>query len=594
LHAEVGLLRREDLHAVPAASTATGPACDRATASGRAEDAGATAPRPAAGSSETQTSEPETDLGFATEPGATGGAGVPAAIGRYLIIGRFPRTGQADVYRVVHPGLGKDLVLKLSLIPVRPDGRCEIIEEGKILAELDHPNLVRVYDSDFHDERPYIVMEYVRGRTLEQVASGGGLKPRQAAALLAKVAAAADYAHRKGIVHRDIKPKNILVDEGGEPRLIDFGMARLRDAWSDEPGNPGGTFAFMAPEQARVESPGEQEKVGPRSDIFALGAVLYYLLTGAVPFPGQNWRESMARARECDFDRKSLNGPKVPRDLRSICLKAMAAEPAGRYSTAEAFQQALKHYVARPKTLAAQALLLLIPAAAIWVWSIWRSPVPPPTHTVVIQTPRDAPVPLSGDVNVWIWNPNDPARQRLTLNDPGAMPLRAGDQIRVEARVNRPTHLYLVWIDGEGVPQPVYPWKPGDWNELAVEDSPVTHVSLPAREDKGWEMKKGAAGMETLLLLARESRLDLNLKPKLAGLPRPALQDARSLVWFDDWALVQNRAPSHATAKSRDRGPSFFDVDIKDPVLQTQEVLKDRLKDHFSIMRAVSFANQGG
>ena len=98
---------------------------------------------------------------------------------------------------------------------------------------------------------------------------------------MAKVAGAAGFAHRRGIVHRDIKPKNILVDEAGEPRLIDFGMARLRTAWSDDRKEPdGGTFAFMAPEQARIESPEDRQKVGPRSDVFALGAVLYFLLTG--------------------------------------------------------------------------------------------------------------------------------------------------------------------------------------------------------------------------------------------------------------------------------------------------------------------------
>ena len=163
-------------------------------------------------------------------------------------------------------------MLKLAKEPVGPDGRSEIIEEGKILSELEHPHLVRVYDLDFLDDRPYLVMEYIRGRNLEQFAAEDPVSPRQAAALVAKVAGAADYAHRRGIIHRDIKPKNILVDESGEPRLIDFGMARLRTAWSDDRKEPdGGTFAFMAPEQARIESPEDRQKVGPRSDVFAPG-----------------------------------------------------------------------------------------------------------------------------------------------------------------------------------------------------------------------------------------------------------------------------------------------------------------------------------
>jgi len=172
------------------------------------------------------------------------------------------------------------------------------------------------------------------------------------------------------------------------------------------------------------------------------------------------------------------------------------------------------------------------------------------------------------------------------------MPLKAGDQIRVEAKVNRPVYLYLVWIDVDGVAEPVYPWKPGDWTKVAVDEQPVTHLSFPTAESKGWEIKKSRSGMETLVLLARESPLDADLKSQFTGLPRTALQDTRSLIWFDDWALVRTGASNEPTPVSR--SPSFFEVDIKDPVLQTQDLLKARLQSRFSMMRAVSFANQGG
>jgi serine/threonine-protein kinase len=150
-----------------------------------------------------------TDLGSAGASVGGRDPSLPASIGRYFVIGRFPPTGQAEVYRVVHTGLGKHLVLKYSLAPVRPDGQCEIIEEGRLLAQLDHPNRVRVYDLDFDADRPYLVMEYIRGRSLEQVGGEGRIAPRRAAHRLAKVAGAADYAHRHGIVHRDIKPQHI-------------------------------------------------------------------------------------------------------------------------------------------------------------------------------------------------------------------------------------------------------------------------------------------------------------------------------------------------------------------------------------------------
>jgi hypothetical protein len=197
--------------------------------------------------------------------------------------------------------------------------------------------------------------------------------------------------------------------------------------------------------------------------------------------------------------------------------------------------------------------------------------------------------PLSGELNVWVWEQDNPDRQRVALTDPGAMPLQADDLVRVEARLNRPAFVYLVWIDTDGVPKPIYPWMPGKWTEFAELERPLTHVSLPQRADGFWSVQKGRPGMETLLLLGRETQLppDVDLRELLTGLPISAIKNPRSLVWFDDWALVQG-------AGARERGPSFFEVDVKDPILQTQALLKERLKPHFSVMRAVSFANRGG
>ncbi len=132
--------------------------------------------------------------------------------------------------------------------------------------------------------------------------------------------------HRRGIIHRDIKPRNILIDEAGEPRLIDFGLARLRHAWSDRPDPTwGGTLAYMAPEQARLE----HDRIGPRSDVFGLGAVLYFLLTGQPPFVGETTDEVWDRAKRCEFEKDALRLAKVPRRLGRICLTALAADPAG-------------------------------------------------------------------------------------------------------------------------------------------------------------------------------------------------------------------------------------------------------------------------
>jgi hypothetical protein len=219
---------------------------------------------------------------------------------------------------------------------------------------------------------------------------------------------------------------------------------------------------------------------------------------------------------------------------------------------------------------------------------------------VVIVNPPPAPAPLVGELSLWVWDKDNPDRQRLALTDPGAMPLKAEDLVRVEAKVNRPAHLYLFWIDADGMPQPLYPWKPGEWTELAEPEQAVKQVSLPQQGTHFWPIKKGHPGMETLLLLARETPLpaSVNLREQLAGLPGTKIQDPRSLAWFDDWMPVQaggsKAGGPGAVSASPDRGPQFVDVEVKDALLQTQALLKERLALHFSTMRAVSFANRGG
>jgi serine/threonine protein kinase len=210
-----------------------------------------------------------------------------------------------------------------------------LIEEGKVLAQIAHPNLVRVLDLQFHEGRPFLVMEHVAGRTLAQYREQVPLTTPQIATLMAKVARAVAAAHRRGVVHQDLKPENILIDEHDEPRVIDFGMARVLNAWDENVEMTGGTAQFMAPEQA-AEFLGRRNcvVVDPRRDVFALGAVLYYLLTGSVPFRGANTRERLEAAADCKFDQQLLDRPGVDPTLVRICRKAMSAQAERRYATA--------------------------------------------------------------------------------------------------------------------------------------------------------------------------------------------------------------------------------------------------------------------
>jgi tRNA A-37 threonylcarbamoyl transferase component Bud32 len=379
--------------------------------------------------------------------GSTGGQGggpdaaPPAVIGKYQVVQALDGGGQARVFRALHPGLGKDVVIKLSRQPLRLGSadRDRLLAEGRILAQLEHPNLARVFDLDLHEDRVFLVMEYVRGRTLEQCAREGRLAPRQAAALVAKVARALAVAHARGVTHHDLKPRNILIDETGEPRLIDFGLARVRDAWEEDAVASGavwGTAAYMAPEQAR----GEVERVGPCSDVFGLGAVLHMLLVGAPPFAGATVGQSLERARRCDWDRAALRRVAVPRRLASACERALAAEPAGRYPRAEDLAADLEA-CARPRRLPVVLLVVgvvLLLAVAALGWAALGPKATGPTLGNKVVAAR----PVSLTLRIW--------RNGQPVNLLGAAPLQAGDDLRIEAEAPEDAYAAVFLFTSEG------------------------------------------------------------------------------------------------------------------------------------------------
>jgi serine/threonine protein kinase len=519
----------------------------------------------------------------------------PDAIGKYKVVGWIDGGGEADVFRVVHINLGNDLVLKLSRIEVAADMQSGLVAVGQMLIDLQHPNLVRIFDLDFHDDRPFLVMEYVRGCNLEQHAGAEAVTPRRAAELVAKLAEVMAVAHQHGITHCDIKPKNVLIDKLGEPRLIDFGMARLRHAWADRPPSScGGTVAYMAPEQARLEF----DRIGPRSDIFALGGVLYFLLTGQAPFGGKTLEEAWDRARRCDFKAGALRAAKVPRRLERICLKAMSAEPDDRYATAEALQRALKRYLAWPKMLAAAVVPCGVGLLAGVLYS-FVPPVPTPTPSPVITKP------LKGRIDLLVVKSKDGTRRRLRLEDRGSVPTRAGDEIRIESRLDRPAYVYLFWIGSEGKVAPLYPWKDHDWSTRPAEERKVKAAELPEIVDKVWEIPASPPGLETLVLLVREDsplprEAEAKLAQDLSGAPVPLPADINKATWIEDGEEVifeptvgprRDRAGYEALSRGI---PNPKARPSDDPVLRIRALLRDKVQPLGSYSQAVLFPNQGG
>ena len=369
---------------------------------------------------------------------------LPTSIGKYRVVGRVAVSGQAEVFRAVHPTLDKELILKRAHRGFDPGNadRDEMAREARILSELDHPGLVRVYDLDVHDGRFFLVLEYLRGVTLEQHTEQHRLMPRQAAKLVAGVARALSAAHARGVYHQDIKPRNILVDESGQPRLIDFGLARWRDAFSiDVDGPSGGTLIYMAPEQARGET------VGPWSDLFALGGVLYFLLTAEAPFAAKDRRESLDRAQRCDFDGAALQSARVPRRLCRIVLKAMAAEPVARYASADELAADLERFArpARVVAWAALAVVLLALPLASWLFLGGRSAALPERPAQLARLRVDAMVVRVQGVN--------PPEDRGVIGVSQFAGRFEEDDVRVYVRLTAPAYCYLIALNPDGKPQ---------------------------------------------------------------------------------------------------------------------------------------------
>jgi serine/threonine-protein kinase len=254
------------------------------------------------------------------------------------------RGGMGIVYKAQHLRLNRPVALKM-LLPgayAGPAERMRFAHEAEAVAGLRHPNLVQVYDVGDHEGRPYFTMEYIEGGSLAEKLMGTPQPAQQAVALLATLAEAVQVAHQGGIVHRDLKPANILLTADGTPKIADFGLARHFDTGQalTLSGTRLGTPSYMAPEQAL----GKPHDIGPAVDIYALGAILYKLLTGRPPFRGETAAATELQVIYQEPVPPSRLNARVPRDLETICLKCLYKEPRRRYTTAAALADDLRRF----------------------------------------------------------------------------------------------------------------------------------------------------------------------------------------------------------------------------------------------------------
>jgi serine/threonine-protein kinase len=277
-------------------------------------------------------------------------------IGRYVVLAELGRGAMGVVYRAHDPQLDRQVAIKtvrrdLGLPPEQDaELRKRVHQEATAAGRLTHPGIVAIYDVLELAAIPYIVMEYVEGRTLaDLIAAQGPLPSSRAVRLVTEVCSGLEYAHAHGVIHRDVKPSNILVTAGGAAKVGDFGIARVAGSHVTRTGAILGTPAYMAPEQLRGQA------LDGRSDIFALGVTLYEALTGVQPFQGDDLVALLYKiAHEAPVP-VSRRNPSVPQALEPVTERAMAKNPEERYPSAGAFAHALVHAMAAETLPAARS-----------------------------------------------------------------------------------------------------------------------------------------------------------------------------------------------------------------------------------------------
>lgn len=286
----------------------------------------------------------QSDLSGSTDSG-TWRLNLPCAMGDYELIEEIGRGGMGIVYRANQISLHREVAVKMILRDrlASPQERARFFAEAKSTAMLDHPGIVPVYDVGEIDGRPYFAMKFIPGRTLSDMIASGVVTQRQAAGYIEQISRAIHYAHQRGVVHRDIKPSNILIDEKGNAKLTDFGLAKHADGGESltKTGVVLGTPNYMSPEQAS----GRMGPIGPASDVYSLGTVLYHALTGQPPLVAKSPVDLLLKILEQDPPLPRLIEPKVDRDLEMIVVRCLQKPQDLRYATAELLADDLQAFM---------------------------------------------------------------------------------------------------------------------------------------------------------------------------------------------------------------------------------------------------------
>jgi tRNA A-37 threonylcarbamoyl transferase component Bud32 len=281
--------------------------------------------------------------------------------GDYELLEEIARGGMGVVYKARQISLNRPVALKMILAGelATPEARQRFRAEAEAAANLQHPNIVAIHEVGEHEGKQYFSMDFVVGKNLAEIVRGNPLPAERAASYVKTISEAIHFAHQRGTLHRDLKPQNVLIDADDRPRITDFGLAKRVDADSGltRTGDVLGSPSYMPPEQAASQS----AEIGPHSDVYSLGAILYELLTGRPPFAAATPWETICQVLQTPAVSPRKLNPDVPRDLETICLKCLEKQPQRRYHSARELAEELGRFLnhepihARPISLARRA-----------------------------------------------------------------------------------------------------------------------------------------------------------------------------------------------------------------------------------------------
>jgi serine/threonine-protein kinase len=285
------------------------------------------------------------------EPAAQVRPATERRIGKYIVKGELGRGGMGAVYLAEQPGLGREVAIKELILSAVADPTAlkRFMQEAQVMARTSHPNLVQVHDLEQIGDANYIVLEFVRGKSLRDRISLGTLPLPQTFAVMHGVLQALDYAHKRSIVHRDMKPENVLMSEEGEVKVADFGIARLTDdsgagSTATKTGTTVGTPQYMSPEQVA------SSKVDGRSDLYSAGIMFYELVVGQPPFTASEADGPftlMAKHVQAPPKPPSVHRPGLDMGLEEVILKSLSKRPEERYQTGQEFDDAMSRVADR-------------------------------------------------------------------------------------------------------------------------------------------------------------------------------------------------------------------------------------------------------